>query len=52
MTSLSQSPRDRTLDTSQQRRQDGAKQIEGTNRNEICTLNPILDELAKEGRIK
>jgi hypothetical protein len=40
------------LDIGQQWRQDGAEKIEFKHRDEICTLNPILDKLVREGRIK
>ena len=40
------------LDIGQQWRQDGAEKIELKHRDEICTLNPILDKLVREGRIK
>jgi hypothetical protein len=30
----------------------GAEQIESNHRDEICLLDPILEELAREGRIR
>ena len=40
------------MDPGQPWRQDGAEKIKLKHRDEICTLNPILDELVREGRIK
>jgi hypothetical protein len=53
MTSLSQSPRDRVLWILANNGGKMEEQIESSHRDEIRTfLNPTLEELAREGRIR
>jgi len=40
------------VDIGQQRRQDGTEQIEGSHGMRYAMLNLIIEELAREGRIK